>query len=38
MVIRNKLKQKRERCMIHPFYTDSIRHCSVENLIKVGIF
>ena len=37
MDIKNKLKQIRDAYMSHDFYTDSIRHCSLEYLMKVGV-
>ena len=38
MGIKNKLKQIREESMAQHFYTDSIRHYSLEYLIKAGVF
>ena len=38
MDIKIKLKQIREGSMLRDFYTDSIRHCSLEHLMKVGVF
>ena len=37
MDIKNKLKQIPEGSMSQHFYTDSIRHCSLEYLMKIGL-
>ena len=37
MDIKNKLKQMREGSMSHYFYTVSLRRCSLEYLMKVGV-
>ena len=36
--IKNKLKQIPEGSMSHHFYTDSIRHCSLEYLMKTCMY
>ena len=38
MDVKNKLKQLCEGSTSHHFYTDSVRHCSVGYLMKVGMF
>ena len=38
MDIKSKLNQICEGPMSHHFYTDSICHCSLEYLIKTGMF
>ena len=37
MDIKNKLKQMREGSMSQYFYTVSLRRCSLEYLMKVGV-
>ena len=38
MDIKNKLNQIHEGSVSQCFCTDSIRHCSLEHLMKVGLF